>query len=130
MDRATELLLTRIQEKLVSLDEVILSNLRDDILDKIETIEFKLDRLESYLHSIGKLDLLLKNLEELTVGYSHKIQINEQKFEDVQEKLTDNMKRINEMSLELKGVIAQSRAHFAQRKEFSKSLAQFITEQS
>jgi|SRR6187455_249892 len=56
------------------------------------------------------------SVQTLLTSTINNIHAKEEKLFDLEDKVKDNMKRINEMILELKGVVAQARAALSERK--------------
>ncbi len=72
----------------------------------------KLEMLFSYFSSN------FENILNAIDNRENKILDREQKILDLEEKTKDNMKRVNEMTLELKSVVSMARAALSERKAF------------
>ena len=106
-DRATDTLLMRINENLTKIEG------RLESLDKISYLEEEIEKLNCNFYKLAKVDDVLQRMEDVINDYDLKMQ-------DREAKLKENTLLVNQMTLELKGVIAQSRSLFSERKEFSK----------
>lgn len=85
--------------------------------DRVDDIDFSVSRIQERLDKIESLDAFLKKLD-----------LMETQMNDRQEKLTENTQRVNEMTLELKGVVAQARSCVNERKDFVRNLGAALQE--
>jgi archaellum component FlaC len=119
VDRATELLLTRILESIQRIEE------------RIEKIEADIVEINDYEdHSYEKLAEIKNSISSIVFmeDFMREIEVIRMTLQDRHEKLEDNINRVNHMTLEAKGVIAQARSVVSERKEFVKKLGEAFQE--
>jgi hypothetical protein len=111
VDRETYILLTRIEESL-NLQKEKINAIENKLFEMVYSIEDNRNgicRIQDSIEEIDSLKLFLDRLENI-----------EKRMKDREEKLTENTTRVNEMALELKGVISQTRAMWKDRESILK----------
>lgn len=69
-----------------------------------------------------RMETLFHTLSSHFKGILDTIHEREHKILDIEEKLKDNMKRVNDMTLELKSVVSQARSALSERKALDEFL--------
>ena len=96
----------------------------EDIFEEIQIIS---DQFEDINYKISCIQESFNSLENFQ-SFMEKVALVQQEMEDQKNKLIENTQRVNEMALELKGVIAQARSCVNERKDFVKNLGAALQE--
>lgn len=105
-----------------------INNLIECVHDRLDVYENKVAQMLHRLQVIDNFEYFLNLLEKRLNDFYANMEKLDLKYQDLDEKLSANISKVNEMTLELKGVIAQARSCVNERKDFVKNLGAALQE--
>jgi uncharacterized protein YoxC len=102
----------------------------EGLYEHIEVYECKVAQMLHRLQTMDNFDHFINVLEGKLNQFYTNIDELERKYSDLDEKLADNISRVNQMTNELKGVVTQARSCVMEKKNFVESLGKALSELS